>query len=138
MVAQRERILLVDDDESIRQVVSIFLTDEGYEVAGAGDGQAALDLLAEFQPDLILLDLRMPVLDGWDFARRYRAMPGPHAPIIAFVAALSPRTLQAEVGAAVLLEKPFDLEELLTALDQAKTYMGVPTAAQSHANLASL
>src|SRR5436309_3406591 len=66
---RRERILLVDDDDSIRQVVTVFLTDEGYEVAGAGDGQAALDLLATFKPDIILLDLRMPVMDGWEFVR---------------------------------------------------------------------
>jgi CheY-like chemotaxis protein len=138
MRPRRERILLVDDDESIRQVVSIFLNDEGYEVAAAGDGQAALELLENFHPDLILLDLRMPVMDGWEFTRSYRALPGPHAPIIAFVAALSAHALQAQIGAAVLLEKPFDLDDLITALNQAKTYTGVPTAAQSHANLASL
>ncbi len=134
----RERILLVDDDDSIRQVVTVFLTDEGYDVAGAGDGQAALDLLATFQPNIILLDLRMPVMDGWEFVRLYRALPGPHAPIVAFVAALHPRAVQAEIGAAALLEKPFDLEELLAALDQAKTYTVVPTSAQSQANFASL
>jgi len=53
---RRGRVLLVDDDDSIRQVVTVFLTDEGYDVAGAGDGQAALDLLPEFRPDIILLD----------------------------------------------------------------------------------
>lgn len=132
------RVLLVDDDESIRQVVSIFLTDEGYEVAGASDGQAALNLIEPFKPDLILLDLRMPVMDGWEFVRIYRSRPGPHAPIIAFVASLHPHAVQEEIGAAALLEKPFDLEDLLTALDQAKTNTGVPTSAQSHANLASL
>ena len=134
----RERILLVDDDDSIRQVVTVFLTDEGYDVAGAGDGQAALDLLATFEPNIILLDLRMPVMDGWEFVRLYRALPGPHAPIVAFVAALHPRAVQAEIGAAALLEKPFDLEELLAALDQAKTYTVVPTSAQSQANFASM
>src|SRR5262245_17777894 len=83
-----ERVLLVDDDESIRQVVSIFLSDEGYEIAGAGNGREALELVTDFRPDIILLDLRMPVMDGWEFARTYRELPGPHAPIIAFVAAL--------------------------------------------------
>src|SRR6187200_3004810 len=83
-----ERILLVDDDEGIRQIVSIFLGDEGYATAQAGNGRAALDLLDEFRPDIILLDLRMPVMDGWEFVRTYRQLPGPHVPIIAFVAAL--------------------------------------------------
>jgi CheY-like chemotaxis protein len=130
--------LLVDDDDGIRQVVSIFLTDEGYEVASAADGRAALDALDSFTPDIILLDLRMPIMDGWEFVRLYREMPAPHAPIVAFVATMHPRTAQAEIGAAALLEKPFDLEDLLAALDQAKTYTGVPTSAQSQANFASL
>ena len=114
-----ERILLVDDDESIRQVVSLFLTDEGYAIAQAGNGQAALDLLDEFRPDIILLDLRMPVMNGWEFMRTYRQLPGPHAPIIAFVAALRAEQERAEIGAIGLLAKPFDLEELLGAVEQA-------------------
>jgi CheY-like chemotaxis protein len=138
MGKERCRVLLVDDDDSIRQVVSIFLADEGYEVRAAGDGRAALDILSEFPPDLILLDLRMPVMDGAEFVRIYRALPGPHAPVIAFVAALHAQAAVAEVGAAALVEKPFDLDDLLFALDQAKTYTGVPTSAQSQANLASL
>ncbi len=135
---RRWRILLVDDDDGIRQVVSVFLTDEGYEIRGAPDGQVALEVLEQFQPDIILLDLRMPIMDGWEFAKLYRELPGPHAPIVAFVAALHPRAVQQEIGAASLLEKPFDLEDLLTALDQAKTNTVVPTSAQSQANFASL
>ncbi len=65
-----ERILIVDDDESIRQIVRLCLTDEGFEVREAANGQAALEALAEFAPDLILLDLRMRVMDGWEFASR--------------------------------------------------------------------
>ena len=114
-----ERILLVDDDESIRQVVSIFLTDEGYTIAQAGNGQAALDVLDEFRPDMILLDLRMPVMDGWEFVRTYRKLPGPHVPIIAFVAALRAEEERDEIGAIGLLAKPFDLEDLLVAVEQA-------------------
>jgi len=114
-----ERILLVDDDESIRQVVSLFLTDEGYAIAQAGNGQAALDLLDEFRPEIILLDLRMPVMDGWEFVRTYRKLPGPHVPIIAFVAALRAEQERDEIGAIGLLAKPFDLEELLGAVELA-------------------
>ena len=115
-----ERILLVDDDESIRQVVSIFLTDEGYDVAQAANGQAALDMVAVFQPKIILLDLRMPVMDGWEFVRRYRKLAEPHAQIIAFVAALRAEQERDEIGAIGLLAKPFDLEDLLVAVDQAR------------------
>src|SRR5215211_7108697 len=84
-----ERILVVDDDENIRQIVRMCLSDEGYEVAEAENGLAALNAVAEFRPSLILLDMRMPIMDGWEFARRYREGPGPHVPLIAFVAALN-------------------------------------------------
>jgi CheY-like chemotaxis protein len=125
-----DRILIVDDDENIRQVVSIFLIDEGYDVLGVGNGQAALDVIGEFRPEIILLDLRMPVMDGWEFVRYYRALPGPHAPIIAFVAALRAELEQLEIGAVGLLAKPFDLDELLQAVDRARR-IGADAALQA-------
>jgi two-component system, chemotaxis family, chemotaxis protein CheY len=112
-VATRERILIVDDDESIRQIVGLCLSDEGYQVFEAPNGQVALDQLDEARPDLILLDLRMPVMDGWEFARSYRTRPGPHADIIAFVAGLNAEEESAELNAASVLSKPFDLDDLL-------------------------
>lgn len=113
------RVLVVDDDDSIRQIVTLFLSDEGYDVRAVPHGQAGLDALAQFTPDVILLDLRMPVMDGWEFARQYRALPGPHAPIVAFVAALNAAQDSADVQAAGILAKPFDLEELLEAVSSA-------------------
>jgi two-component system, chemotaxis family, chemotaxis protein CheY len=109
-----ERILVVDDDESIRQIVRLCLSDEGYDVFEAANGLDALGLLRDFRPDLILLDLRMPVMDGWEFARRYRRGPGPHAPIVAFIAALNAQQECADLDAASVLSKPFDLDDLLT------------------------
>jgi CheY-like chemotaxis protein len=111
-----DRILIVDDDESIRQIVHMCLSDEGYEVVEASNGQAALALVEDFQPSLILLDLRMPVMDGWEFARRYQALPGPHVPIVAFIAALNAEQECADLPTAGILNKPFDLDELLQAV----------------------
>jgi two-component system chemotaxis response regulator CheY len=111
-----ERILVVDDDESIRQIVSICLTDEGYEVYEAANGQVAFDALSDLRPDLILLDLRMPVMDGWEFARRYRLLPGPHVPVLAFVAALNAERETSDLQTDGLLAKPFDLDDLLEAV----------------------
>jgi two-component system chemotaxis response regulator CheY len=111
-----ERILVVDDDESIRQIVRLCLTDEGFMVREAANGQAAIEVLAEFEPDLILLDLRMPVMDGWEFARRYEQLPVAHAPIIAFVAALNAEQECAMLSTASIVSKPFDLDDLLAAV----------------------
>ena len=119
-----ERILIVDDDESIRQIVRICLSDEGYEVFEAPNGQVALNTLGEFTPDLILLDLRMPVMDGWEFAKRYEKMPGPRAPVVAFVAALNAEQDCADLDAAGILAKPFDLDDLLKAV---RSLLKMPT-----------
>ena len=70
------KALVVDDDDAIRQFLRMALTDNGYEVVTAGDGWAALDLARESPPDVIFLDMRMPGMDGWTFARLYRGGDG--------------------------------------------------------------
>ena len=75
-------VLVVDDDAAIRRVIAAAVAEEGYAVAEAADGAAALALVRAAPPCLILLDLRMPGMNGWEFARRYRALPGPRAPLV--------------------------------------------------------
>jgi two-component system, chemotaxis family, chemotaxis protein CheY len=111
-----DRILVVDDDDSIRQIVRLCLSEEGYNVREAPNGEMALEVLADWQPELILLDLRMPVMDGWEFARQYQLLPEPHAPIVAFVAALNAVQECAGLDLAAILTKPFDLDDLLGAV----------------------
>ena len=111
-----DHILVVDDDESIRQIVRLCLSDEGYCVQEAENGLSALSSVTQHAPGLILLDLRMPVMDGWEFVRRYRLMPGPHAPIVAFVAALNTSQECEGIDAAGVLNKPFDLDDLVAAV----------------------
>src|SRR5919202_1689768 len=79
--ARRRWVLVVEDDPTIREVLVGALEDEGYAVQGLSHGAEALGWLAGHAAALILLDMRMPVLDGWAFARAYQADPGPHAPI---------------------------------------------------------
>ncbi len=110
------RILIVDDDDSIRELVAMALEDEGYEVMTAAQGVQALQIAAATPPDLILLDMRMPIMDGWAFARTYHQLPGPHAPIIVLSATRNGLAVAEEVGAAGYLAKPFELVQLLTVV----------------------
>ena len=106
-------ILVVDDDPSIRTVFQLALESEGYNVAVAEHGKAALDRISERAPQVILLDIRMPVMDGRTFADEYHSQPGPHAPIV-LVTARSQTDLPIDnIGAAAILLKPCDINLLL-------------------------
>ena len=117
-------MLVVEDDDEIRTFVTMALSDEGYHVMVAANGAVALDLLCHQAPDgatplpphLILLDLRMPVMDGWAFARAYRSLPPPHAPIVAVTATRDTADSAAQVQADGMLAKPFDLDDLLATV----------------------
>ena len=107
------RVLIVEDDDTIRDFVSIALRGSGYDVETASHGADALDILNRDEPSLILLDMRMPVMDGWVFSRLYRESPPPHAPIVVVTAAQDARETAAEVQAEDFLAEPFHLAELL-------------------------
>ena len=107
------RILVVDDDTSIRSFVEMALDSVGYAVSTAGNGAEALTVTNEVQPELILLDMRMPIMDGWTFAEKYREQAGPHAPIVVITAATDAGQRAAEIDADGFLGKPFDLDDLL-------------------------
>ncbi|MFN8634314.1 MAG: response regulator transcription factor [Chloroflexota bacterium] len=108
----RVRALVVDDDRDIAELVQMALSEEGYEVVLAPNGAAALNASRSQLFDIILLDMRMPVMDGWTFARSYREQPGPHAPMIVVTAARDASTRAAEIDADGYLAKPFSLAEL--------------------------
>jgi chemosensory pili system protein ChpA (sensor histidine kinase/response regulator) len=110
----RTRILLVDDEAHIRKLTRAFLERRGFEVRTAHDGQAALEALDEFQPDLIITDVNMPRLDGYQLAQIVRASPATaRIPILMISAqhqdAADPRLL-AETDA--YLSKPIELAQL--------------------------
>jgi CheY-like chemotaxis protein len=110
-------ILIVDDDPSILSTVSDILEFEGYPVATATNGAEALDALDKVHPGLILLDMRMPVLDGWGFARELKDR-GVVLPILVMTAAQDASRWAQEIGADGYLAKPFQLMELLTAVQR--------------------
>lgn len=108
-----EPILLVDDDPAIREFVSLVLEDEGYTVVSAPNGLDALRHIQQQAPALILLDMHMPLMNGWDFAEAYYTTNPPHAPIIVMTAGHSAHDAAAEIQANGVLPKPFDIDELL-------------------------
>ena len=111
-------VLVVDDDPIIRATVRLALEDEGCEVREAAHGEEALAFLREELPDVILLDMRMPVLDGWGFAREYRLRPGPHAPIIVVTATNEPHVWGEQVGADAVIAKPFEIADFLDVVSR--------------------
>jgi DNA-binding response OmpR family regulator len=110
------RVLVVEDDEEIALVLQRSLRLEGYEVRIAGDGEVALDQAAAFNPDLVILDLGLPKLDGIEVARRLRAADD--VPILMLTArdALESRVEGLDSGADDYLVKPFERQELLARL----------------------
>ena len=109
-------VLVVEDDASIRHIISAVLTIEDYSVVTAANGAEALEQVCHHHPSAILLDLDMPVLDGAGFLAAYRAMPGPHAPVIVCSATHCSEELAHQLGADGCLPKPFDTEDLLATL----------------------
>jgi two-component system chemotaxis response regulator CheY len=105
-------ILVIDDDPSILATVADALDDEGYEVRTASNGADGLVALAEDLPALVLLDMRMPILDGWGFVRALHER-GIEVPIVVMTAAQDARRWGQEVGAVESVSKPFDLSSLL-------------------------
>ena len=113
-------ILVVDDDPNILDVVSELLDMEGYRVTTAANGAEALARLDEGIPSLVLLDMRMPVLDGWGFAREVKAR-GIQLPILVMTAAQNARLWAEEIGAQGYVAKPFEVPALLDAVERLRT-----------------
>jgi len=110
-------VLVVDDDPDLRGLLRTMLELEGLEVDEASDGKAALDAVQRHRPDLILLDMRMPVMDGWAFCRELDRQ-GDRPKVIVLTAAADPAERAAEVCADEWLGKPFEYQALLSAVDR--------------------
>jgi len=111
------RVLVVDDDPSILDTVTSILATEGYQVKSAGGGEEALALVAAWRPTLVLLDMRMPLMDGWAVAKAMREA-GSKVPIVVMTAAENAKRWAEEIDAAGHLAKPFELDELLACVEK--------------------
>jgi len=121
-----KRVLIVDDEKNMRWVLGQALSGDGYEVLEAADGVEALATIADQEPDVMVLDHRMPGKDGMEVLRTVRSK-GLQFPIIMLTAHGNVATAveAMKAGASEYLTKPFDLEELKLAIDKALTYSGL-------------
>src|SRR5271156_3605456 len=106
-------VLLVEDDKDIRDAVSAVLEAEGYTVLTAGNGKEALAILDRGQPCVVLLDLMMPVMSGWDFMDELRKIKRLEDIPVVVVSAYSERMAE---GVQRILKKPLDVSKLLAAV----------------------
>jgi CheY-like chemotaxis protein len=106
-------VLVIEDDLDLLGLVELVLQDAGHRVRTASNGHEALARVDDEMPGLILLDMRMPVMSGWEFAREFRARHGRACPIVVVTAAENAQLRAAEVAADGWLAKPFDIDDVL-------------------------
>jgi DNA-binding response OmpR family regulator len=112
-------VLLVEDDPDVRELLEFILRSEGYDTITAVNGTRALEELHRRRPDVIVLDLMMPEMDGWTFRRRQLEDASvADVPVICITAVHDPNQAAAEMNAPCL-QKPVDIEELLARLQDA-------------------
>jgi DNA-binding response OmpR family regulator len=124
MEKRLKRIAIVDDDERIVEVMEIILKAEGYSVCSITDSEKAFDQVRAFCPDLVLLDLMMPIVDGWHVLKQMRAHRATSPIPVLVVTAKSgceeeARRYQADIQGIVI--KPFEFDDLLSKVRQALT-----------------
>lgn len=113
---ENQKILIVDDDSNICELLRMYLNKDGFDTAIAADGEEAIDLALKYKPDLILLDIMMPRLDGWQVCREVRKSS--EVPIIMLTAKgeVFDKILGLELGADDYISKPFDTKEVLARI----------------------
>jgi len=112
-VVARERILVVDDETAIRELVGSYLRDEGFVVEEAPDGEAALERFRSLSADLVVLDVRLPGIDGYDVLRELRRSSTVYVIMLTARGEETDRLVGLELGADDYMTKPFDERELL-------------------------
>jgi DNA-binding response OmpR family regulator len=139
LMANKQKILIVDDDENIAELISLYMTKECFETKIVYDGESALKETDIFEPDLILLDLMLPGIDGYQVCREVRQKS--QVPIIMLSAKgeVFDKVLGLELGADDYLEKPFDTKELVARVKAVlrRYKVGAPTVPVSNSKQVS-
>ena len=135
-MAEKQKILIVDDDENIAELISLYLTKECYETKIVGDGEEALAVFPVFKPNLVLLDLMLPGIDGYQVCRELRTSS--QVPIIMLSAKgeIFDKVLGLELGADDYMIKPFDSKELVARVKAVlRRYQAAPQTPDLIVNL---
>lgn len=112
-MVSKQKILIVDDDNNIAELISLYLTKECFETAIVNDGESAVSILDTFAPNLILLDLMLPGMDGYQVCREVRAKYSIPIIMLSAKGEVFDKVLGLELGADDYIEKPFDSKELV-------------------------
>lgn len=112
-MANKQKILIVDDDENIAELISLYLTKECFETQIVYDGESALDEVKSFNPNLIILDLMLPGMDGYQVCREVRMTSSVPIIMLSAKGEIFDKVLGLELGADDYMEKPFDSKELV-------------------------
>jgi CheY-like chemotaxis protein len=109
-------VLVVEDDTDLRELAALVLESSGYQVLLAANGREALRQVEQGLPDLVLLDMKMPVMNGWEFARQLRERFDDRPPIVVMTAAEAAAERAAEIAAEGYLSKPYDITALVATV----------------------
>jgi CheY-like chemotaxis protein len=110
-------LLVVEDEPTLRNTLAAALASCGHEVSAVEDGVEAFARARAARPDLVVLDLQLPEMDGWEFLRRFRAEPGcAHVPVV--VTSAAHNVVRSQLDAQAFFAKPFDLDALLDSVDE--------------------
>lgn len=132
-MAEKQRILIVDDDSNIAELISLYLIKECYDTEIVGDGEEALRVFPEFKPNLVLLDLMLPGMDGYQVCQKIRSQS--QIPIIMLSAKgeVFDKVLGLELGADDYMIKPFDSKELVARVKAVlRRYQAMPSPSATH------
>lgn len=128
-MAEKQRILIVDDDSNIAELISLYLVKECFETTIAEDGEEALSLFDEFKPDLVLLDIMLPGIDGYEVLRRLRAISNVAVIMLSAKGETFDKVLGLELGSDDYIVKPFDSKEMVARVKAVLRRRSVQTAA---------
>jgi DNA-binding response OmpR family regulator len=118
----RGRVLIVEDEADLAWVEQFNLESEGYEVKVALEGRAAIDALRSFAPHIVVLDLMLPLVDGWSVLAKAQELPPERRPkviVVSAVAGARDHIRAEQLGVGSFLPKPFDIDELVRLVDEA-------------------